>query len=72
MERRNRIRAGKRALGMALAVLGITVWAISATLPVTPRDHREGSIGHIEDRSIGVITGGAMVLGGIILLASTV
>jgi hypothetical protein len=72
MERRDRIRAYKRALGAALAVLGVTVWAISAALPVTSRDHRDVSIGHLEDRSIGVIGGGVVVLGGVILLASAV
>jgi hypothetical protein len=72
MERRNRTRAYKKALGASLAVLGTAVWAISATLQVTPRGHRDVSIGHIEDRSIGVISGGAVVLGGVILLASAV
>jgi hypothetical protein len=72
MERRNRMRGYRRVLGTALAVLGMMVWTISATLRVTPREHSDVSIGHIEDRLVGVIAGGALVAGGVILLVTAV
>ena len=72
MKRRYRMRERKKFLGAALAILGVTVWAISATLRLAPDDHRDVSISHFEERSLGVIAGGASVVGGIILLATAV
>ena len=72
MNRRYRRRVRKRTLGSALAVLGVMVWAMSATLRLAPDDHRDVSISHFEERSLGVIVGGAAVVGGIILLATAV
>jgi hypothetical protein len=48
------------------------VWAVSATLGLASDDHRKLSIRHLEELSIGVIAGGALVVGGIILLATAV
>jgi hypothetical protein len=72
MKRRYRMRERKKILGGALAVLGVVVWAISAALRLAPADHRDVSISHFEERSLGVIAGGASVVGGIILLATAV
>ncbi len=70
--RRHRMQARKRILGSALAVLGVTVWAVSAALGLAFNDHRDVSISHFEELSIGVIAGGALIVGGIILLATAV
>jgi hypothetical protein len=72
MKRRYRMRVRKRILGSALAVLGVMVWAMSATLGLASNDHRDVSISHFEELSLGVIAGGAAVVGGIILLATAV
>jgi hypothetical protein len=48
------------------------VWAMTATLRLASDDHRDVSISHFEERSLGVIVGGAAVVGGIILLATAV
>ena len=72
MNRRYRMRVRKKMLGSALAVLGVMVWTITATLPLASEDHRGVSISHFEERSLGVIAGGALVVGGIILLATAV
>jgi hypothetical protein len=72
MNRRYRRRIRKRTLGSALAALGVMVWAVSATLRLAPDDHRDVSISHFEERSLGVIAGGGAVVGGIILLATVV
>jgi hypothetical protein len=72
MNRRYRRRTRKRTLGSALAVFGVLVWAVSATLRFAPDDHRDVSISHFEERSLGVIAGGAAVVSGIILLATAV
>ena len=57
MSRRYRMRVRKRTLWSALAILGVMVWAMPATLRLAPDDHRGG---------------GASVVGGIILLAAAV
>jgi hypothetical protein len=72
MKRRYRMRIHRRILGSALAVLGVMVWAMSATLGLASNDHRDVSISHFEELSLGVIAGGAAVVGGIILLATAV
>jgi hypothetical protein len=72
MKRRYRMRVRKRILGSALAVLGVMAWAMSATLGLASNDHRAISISHFEERSLGVIAGGASIVGGIILLATAV
>jgi hypothetical protein len=66
------MRERKKMLGAALAVLGVVLWAISATLRLAPDDHRDISVSHFEERSLGVIAGGASVVSGIILLATAV
>ena len=72
MNRRYRMRLRKTTLGSALAVLGVMVWAMSAMLRLPSDDHRNVSISHFEERALGVIAGGALVVGGIILLATAV
>ena len=72
MNRRYRRRERNRILGAALAVLGVMVWVISATLALASHDHRYVSMSHFEELSIGVIAGSASVVGGIILLATAV
>jgi hypothetical protein len=72
MKRRYRMRARKRILGSALGVLGVTVGLMSAALGLASHDRRNVSISHFEELSIGVIAGGASVVGGIILLATAV
>jgi hypothetical protein len=72
MNRRHRLRIRKKALGSALALLGVVIWGISATLRLSPQDGRDISISHFEERSLGVIAGGASIVGGIILLATAV
>jgi len=41
-------------------------------LSLASHDDRDVSISHFEARSLGVIAGGASIVGGIILLATTV
>ena len=72
MIRRPWSRSRKRRCGSALIVLGLMVWALSATLPLTTSDDRDVSISYFEERSLGVITGGGSVLLGIVLLAAVV
>ena len=72
MIRRYRMRVCKIILGSVLAGLGVMVWAMSATLGLASNDHRAVSISHFEELSLGVIVGGASVVGGIILLATAV
>jgi hypothetical protein len=69
MKRGYRMQARKRILGSALAALGVSVWLTSAALGLASHHHR---VSHFEELAIGVITGGAAVVGGIILLATAV
>jgi small neutral amino acid transporter SnatA (MarC family) len=66
---RYRSRNLRRKLGCALAVLGMIVWVVSATLPIIARNV---PLGDFEVRALGVIIGGAAVAGGIILFATAV
>jgi hypothetical protein len=68
MTARHRRRIHKRALGAILVLLGILVWVIAATLPLTPL-HWLGPVGLIEQLSLEVVAGGALVAAGIMLLA---
>lgn len=70
MDRWKRRRIYQTALGAVLALLGVTVWAIAATLRPIPDDGHDVSISHFEERSLGVITGGASVAGAIILFVT--
>jgi len=72
MKRRYRMRERKKIFGAVLAALGVTVWAMSAALGFVSGGQRDVSISHFEERSLGVIAGGASVVGGIILLATAV
>jgi hypothetical protein len=66
------MRERKKMLGAVLAVFGVMVWAVSATLGLASHDHRGVSMSQFEEISIGVIAGGASVVGAIILLATAV
>jgi hypothetical protein len=72
MMRRRWTRARRRRLGSALVAFGLLVWAVSLSLHLTARDNRDVSISYFEERSLGVISGGASVVAGIILLATAV
>jgi hypothetical protein len=62
--------AQKRAIGAALTVLGISLWLGAVTLHVTPIADRDVNFPHIEARLLAIVTGGASVTGGIVLLAA--
>ena len=71
MTKRYRRRIRKRALGIILSVLGVLLWVITATLPLTPFYDRLVSLG-IERLSLGVVAGGAFIVAGIIRIATSV
>ncbi len=62
----------RRKMGCALAGLGMIVWAVSGTLHLDTHGERDVSIPHFEARALGVIGGGAAVIGGIMLFATAV
>jgi hypothetical protein len=70
MHVRHFIRAHRRRLGTSLALLGVTVWITAAALHVTPANVRDVTFPHMEVRLLGIVTGGASVAGGIILMAT--
>jgi hypothetical protein len=63
-------RAGKRKLGAALTIMGVFLWVGAIMLHITPADARDVTFPHIEARLLAIVTGGASVAGGIILLAA--
>lgn len=65
-------RSLKKRLGIVLAVIGILIWVTSVAWPLMAPDGRDVSITYLRERSLGVIVGGALVAGGIILLAAAV
>jgi uncharacterized membrane protein len=66
--RRKRTRV--RRLAAALAFLGLVIWVLAATLHIAPADARDVSVTHIGDRLVGTVAGGALIAGGIALLAA--
>jgi hypothetical protein len=70
--RRYYTRSRRRQLGWAFIGVGVLVWAVSLTVPLGARGDRDVSISYFEERSLGVIAGGASVAGGIILLVLAV
>jgi len=52
---------------MILMLAGLLFWMLVAVLPLTPLHVRFlASLGHVEKQSLGVIAGGASLVGGII------
>lgn len=72
MIRRYWTRFRRRRFGSALVGFGIVIWAVSLTLHLAAKDDRDVSISYFEERSLGVIAGGASVVTGIVLLATAV
>ncbi len=60
-----RRRARIRAVGAALALLGVLLWVIAAVAPANAGDV---TVDHMMDRSLGVVIGGGSIVGGIALL----
>ncbi len=65
---RTRTRTRIKTAAAALAALGLLLWVIAATLHVTPADARDVALGHMGDRSLGIVAGGVSVAGSIALL----
>ncbi len=63
-------RSRKIGLGTGLAVFGLLLWVTAIVLHVTPADARDVTFPHIEARLLAIVTGGASVGGGIILMAA--
>ena len=70
--RRYWTRVRRRQLGSALMAFGILVWALSLAIHITASDNRDVSISYFEERSLGIIAGGASIIAGIVLLATAV
>ena len=70
MEPRHLTRGWRRTLAASLALVGIVLWVAAVAVHVTPADARDVTIPHIEARLMGIVTGGASVAGGIILIAT--
>jgi hypothetical protein len=67
---RPRRRTRIKAAASALAAVGVLLWVIAATLHVTAADARDVAVGHIGDRTLGIVAGGAAIAGSIALLAA--
>jgi hypothetical protein len=65
---RTRKRTCIRAVGAALALLGVLLWVIAAVAPAAAGDV---TVDHMMDRSLGIVIGGSSIVGGIALLAVT-
>jgi hypothetical protein len=65
-----RKRTRNRRLAAALGFLGLVIWVLAPTLHVAPAATRDVTVTHIGDRLVGTVAGGALVAGGIALLAA--
>jgi hypothetical protein len=66
--RRTRTRTRIKVAAGAFTCLGLLLWVIAGTLHVTPPSARDVDLGHTGDRSLGVVAGGVLIVGGIALL----
>jgi hypothetical protein len=67
---RRRTRTRIKAAASALAFVGLLLWVIAATMHVTAADARDVAVGHIGDRTLGVVAGGVAIAGSIALMAA--
>ena len=67
---RRRTRTRIKAAASALAFVGLLLWVIAATLHVTAADARDVAVGHIGDRTLGIVGGGVAIAGSIALLVA--
>jgi hypothetical protein len=67
---RPQTRTWVKAAASALAVVGVLLWVIAATVHVTAADARDVAVTHIGARSLGIIAGGVAIAGSIALLAA--
>jgi hypothetical protein len=63
-------RTRRRKFASALMVLGISLWVGAIMLHITPADARDVSFPHMEARLLAIVTGGALVAGGIAIFAA--
>ena len=68
MPPRSQASIRKRAIGIILILSGVLFWMLVVAIPLTPLHVGLASLGHVEKESLGVVVGGASVVGGIILL----
>ena len=67
---RPRRRTRIKAAASALAVVGVLLWVIAATLHVGAAEARDVAVDHIGGRSLGIVAGGVAIAGSIALLAA--
>jgi hypothetical protein len=58
----------KKWLGVGLVALGLLIWAAALTLFVTPAHLRDVNFPHFEARLLAIVSAGASVASGIILI----
>jgi hypothetical protein len=57
-------------LAAGLALFGIALWIMAIVLHVTPANARDVNFSYFQARMLGIVTGGAAVTAGIVLLAA--
>ena len=58
----------KKYLGLIFVISGVLFWMLVIAVPLTPLHVGLASLGHVEKQFLGVVAGGASVVGGIMLL----
>jgi hypothetical protein len=58
----------KKYLGLTFVISGVLFWMLVIAVPLTPLHVGLASLGHVEKQFLGVVAGGASVVGGIMLL----
>lgn len=64
------IRGLRRKLGASLAFVGLLLWVAAVLVHVTPVGDRDVTFPHFEARLLSIVSGGAAVAGGIVLIAA--
>ena len=58
----------KKYFGITFVISGVLFWMLVVAVPLTPLHISLASLGHVEKQFLGVVAGGASVVGGIMLL----
>jgi hypothetical protein len=72
MIRHRRMRSRLRTFSIILCIFGFMLWVAAAALYVIPGHASDVSIDHLKACELGIVVGGAFIVGAIALYAASV
>jgi hypothetical protein len=72
MIRNRQMRSRLRTFSLILGIFGLVLWAAAAVFYIIPSHASDVSIDHIKACQLGIVAGGALIVGAIALFAGSV